>query len=129
MPVATPELVDFSRRYLTALVARDTKYLSDTSLDEPDCRYLGIGSLPDEQWDLPHLLSHLAEFPPTTLVGSEPTGYYNDDVAWMVDFPGCELPDGSVLPLRITLVLRRVDGGWKAVHWHFSEGVARSLDM
>ena len=128
MPNATPELIEFARNYLAALVARDTEYLADTSLDGEDCRYSGIGSLPDEQWDLQDLLAHLSDFPPTRFVNSQPSGFYIDDVAWLIDFPGCELPDGRVLAMRISLVLRRVEGKWKAVHWHVSEGVARSLD-
>ena len=127
MPAATPELIDFARRYLAALVARDTEFLATTSFDSDDCRYLGIGSPPEEYWDLDQLISHLGDFPPTRFVGSEPNGYCAGDVAWLTDFPGCELPDGTVLSMRITLVLLRIDGDWKAVHFHVSEGVARSI--
>lgn len=46
------------------------------------------------------------------------------DVAWAVDRPRMNLPDGSSVPIRMSLVLQREAGDWKIVHAHGSIGVA-----
>jgi SnoaL-like domain len=127
MGPAGSEIVDLGRRYLAALVARDTAMLADTSVDGQGISYLGIGSPPDENWDLPHLMDHLKDFPPTSFTGSAPTGFRAGDVAWLWDFPVCELPSGERIAIRASVVLVRVEGEWKVAHWHLSEGVPHEL--
>ncbi len=127
MPTATEDLVGFTKRYLQALVARDTAYVLAHSIDTPGCAYVGIGSLPDERWSLAELVDHLGEFPPTEFLDSIPTGCVEGDVAWLTDYPTCVLPSGETVAIRATVVLKRVRGAWKVAHWHVSEGVAREL--
>jgi hypothetical protein len=127
MAVAPAEVVEFTKDYLRALVARDTARLRANSVDEPESVYVGIGSLPDESWSLPDLIDHLGEFPPTEFVGMDPGGFVEGDVAWLTDYPTCVLPSGEAISMRATVVLRRVGGAWKAVHWHLSEGVPHEL--
>jgi hypothetical protein len=127
MPLATDELIGLTARYLDALVARDVAYLREHSLDTPEYEFVGIGSLPDEQWGLPQLIDHLGEFPPTTFVDSKPNGYTDGNVAWLIDHPTCVLPSGERLAMRATVVLKRAGKAWKVVHWHVSEGVHHDL--
>jgi SnoaL-like domain len=127
MGPAGSEIVERGRQYLAALVARDTALLAGTSVNDPDGAYLGIGSPPEENWDLPHLIDHLKDFPPTKFVDSAPTGYREGDVAWLWDFPTCELPSGERIAIRASVVLVQVEGEWKVAHWHLSEGVPHDL--
>lgn len=45
-------------------------------------------------------------------------------IAWAVDRPRMNLPDGSSLSVRMSLVLNRQGADWKVVHAHGSIGVA-----
>jgi hypothetical protein len=50
--------------------------------------------------------------------------YREGPVAWASDKAAFKLPDGTVVPIRITAVLTGDDGRWKLVQWHSSVGVA-----
>jgi ketosteroid isomerase-like protein len=58
------------------------------------------------------------------LVGGDPMGYGDGDVAWVADQPSVRLPDGGELPLRVTAVAHREADCWRFVQWHVSVGVA-----
>jgi hypothetical protein len=124
---ASEELTAFTKRYLEALVARDTAYVGAHSVESAGCPYLGIGSPPGENWSLADLIDHLGDFPPTEFVGSSPSGCVHGDVAWLTDYPACILPSGEELAMRATVVLVRVDGEWKVAHFHVSEGVPHEI--
>ena len=51
-----------------------------------------------------------------------PVGYAEGDVGWFADQPSMRLPDGAVVPMRHTGVLRRRDGDWLFVQSHLSVG-------
>ena len=55
--------------------------------------------------------------------GTEPRGWEEGSVGFVVDEPRFVMPDGSFLPTRLTGVLHQEDGEWKVVHLHFSVGV------
>ena len=44
-------------------------------------------------------------------------------MGWAADRPRVVLPDGTVLPSRLTAVLGREEGVWRLVHLHLSFGV------
>jgi len=55
--------------------------------------------------------------------GPSPSGYAEGTVGFAVDEPRFVLPDGRLLPTRLSAVLRDEGGVWKVVHLHFSVGV------
>jgi hypothetical protein len=73
------------------------------------------------------LLAHLGQYDPCEVIGSAPTSFVHGDIAWVVDFPQVDVKSDGNIHLRITVVLLRVDGEWRVVHSHFSEGVAHEL--
>ncbi len=54
------------------------------------------------------------------IVDEDPTGYSDGDIGWYSDDGSLRLPDGTVVPMRQTGVLRRVGGQWKFVQSHAS---------
>jgi ketosteroid isomerase-like protein len=127
MAVAPAEVVTLARDFLAAAVARDTDFIAAHAHDAEDARFFVIGSPPNEHWTLPGMVAHLKDFPPTTFLRSEPSGWAVGDAAWVTDFAENELPDGEILQTRATVVLLRVEGMWKVVHIHLSEGVPHEL--
>ncbi len=53
----------------------------------------------------------------------EVRAYREGPVAWASDKAAFKLPDGTVVPIRITAVLTGDGGSWKLVQWHSSVGV------
>lgn len=56
----------------------------------------------------------------------DPRGYAEGNVGWFDDQPNMRLPDGTVVPMRMTGVVRRSDGTWVVVQGHLS--VAASIN-
>jgi ketosteroid isomerase-like protein len=55
--------------------------------------------------------------------GNKLRGYEDGSVGWAADEASVVLPDGSLVPVRVTAVFRREGGGWKIVSAHLSLGV------
>ncbi len=53
-------------------------------------------------------------------------GYAEGDVGWFNDQPTMRLPDGTVVPMRMTGVAQRSDSTWVVVQGHLS--VAASIN-
>lgn len=130
MPASTPAMNNLVRDYLAALAARDTDFVIRHSVTGGAAGYSGIHSGPGlVDLSVDSTVRAVAPMPPARLGNSDPTGWYQGDVAWLTDFPVGVLPSGEELPniCRATVVLCHVDGEWKVAHWHLSEAVARDL--
>lgn len=121
------DVSDLLTAYFAALVRRDTAWVSTNSVSESSIPFTGIGSLPDETYDLQQLVDHLGGYSPTTLNGSKPAVVVHENVAWAVDQPVCVLPDRTEIPVRATFVAVRLEGAWKVAQFHVSEGVNHDL--
>lgn len=53
-------------------------------------------------------------------------GYAEGDIGWFDDQPTLRLPDGAVVPMRLTGVAQRSDGTWTVIQGHLS--VAASIN-
>jgi hypothetical protein len=53
-------------------------------------------------------------------------GYDDGDIGWFDDQPKMRMPDGTIVPMRLTGVVRRSNGGWALVQGHLS--VAASIN-
>jgi hypothetical protein len=91
---------------------------------------LMIGSDPDEWWEGSSTVRDAFRAQSEALgggvsiVNGDPRAYVEGTIGWFADRPSIRLPDGNVLPTRITGVLRREDdGSWRWVQGHFSVGV------
>lgn len=127
MAEAPQELVELARDWLNAGLNRDTDFIRRFSHAEDDGFVHTIASPPGAHFTLDEFASHLGEVPPRYSVESQPRGFVHGDMAYMVDFPTIDMRHDGVLDGRHTLVMRRVEGVWKVVHSHISEGVDRQL--
>jgi SnoaL-like domain len=55
--------------------------------------------------------------------GTNPTGYEEGSLGWVIDEPTFVFPDGTPMTTRLTSVMHWEDGLWKLVHMHVSVGV------
>lgn len=130
MPVTTPEMNEFASNYLDYLVERKLDEVSTASIDDSNTQYTGIHSgLGPPDMSLEEAVDHLRTVPPSKFFDHNPQGWYEGDVAWWILFPWSKMPVGGEIHLRVTLIARRVDRQWKAVHWHVSEAVDRAAEF
>lgn len=127
MQKAPKELHDLATAWLRAGLARDTGFLRAHSHTADDAAVHTIASVPDGSLPLGPLLDHLDEAPPRELVYSAPVGFVHGDVAWFFDDAKVDMLWDGILDMRFTIVFVLLDGTWKAVQTHLSEGVVREL--
>ncbi|WP_033288664.1 nuclear transport factor 2 family protein [Amycolatopsis jejuensis] len=124
MAPAPEEVLTLAKEWLAAGHRRDTEFIAAHSWTEDDNFVHTVASGPDSALSLGDFLQHLREYDPREVVLSNPRGFAYDDFAWVFDTPHIDLLDEGVLEARFTAVLRHVEGEWKVVHAHLSEGVA-----
>jgi hypothetical protein len=110
-------------RYLTACVTRDADYIAANSAT--DGSFTGTTSGCSQPQSLDAIVSHLRGLKTAGWSQLHPTGHMAGDFAWFTDHSNGVLPDGKEIGIRTTLLMRRIDGQWKVVHFHVSESVER----
>lgn len=124
---ADAELTKLATLFLEACVTRDADYLAAHSIDAPVGSFTGIGTGSSDTANWTHAVNveHFRHLKPVKWSGLSPDGYVVGDMAWFTDLAKGIMPDGQELTIRTTLIMRRIDGAWKAVHYHVSEPVVR----
>ena len=96
-----------------------------------DPQTLAIATDPREWWEGPELIHQALRAQITEMrelgVQAKPgriQAYREGSVGWAADRPTFRLPDGTELPMRITLVGHQEAGEWKIVQFHASLGVS-----
>jgi hypothetical protein len=120
------ELRDLTMGLYQAMTTGDASFISTFSR-QPGV--LCIGTDPAEWWsDSPTLervmAAQLQEMGArgVHVIAGNPLGYQEGGVGWAADQPTIQLPDGTKMPARITLVAHREGGAWKIVQAHISVG-------
>ena len=109
-----------------AYSAGDPGAVAQLIAGEPGTVVIGTG--PDE-WLAGHEAVRAAyaeqatALPGLRLEAGDVQGWEEGTAGWAIDRPRFVLPDGTVVPARLTAVLRREDGAWTVVHLHLSIGV------
>ena len=129
MAKTTPEMNKIFFDYLEALVKRDVAFVEKGGIDDDVMPYIGFHSEGGTDWSLKETIEHLRPMKPSAIPPFEVHGYYEGDFAWFIGIPKGILPNGLEIIVRITMIMRRVKGEWKAVHWHVSEPVDRTKEL
>ena len=91
---------------------------------------IGIGTDPEEWADsraefVAFLEAQMTEAEAVRIkAGENPRCFEEGSVGWVADRPTFVVADGSIVPSRMTAVMRQEDGEWKLVQAHWSIGVA-----
>jgi hypothetical protein len=122
---ANDELNRLATQFLQACVTRDVEYVAAHAVDEPAGSFTGITTGSDPDWSLSNTINHLQGLKQAGWVELDPHGFVAGEFAWFTAFAYGVIPNGERLGIRTTLIMRRFDGNWKAVHFHVSEAVDR----
>lgn len=119
------ELRDFLHRFY-AMTSKKTFGLWQDHLSQQE-GVLMVGTDPNEWWEGYATILEAIQPQLESLAGSTCEGdlkaYVEGTVGWFADDLKWNLPNGAVLPARLTGVCHREDGDWKIVQWHLSLGV------
>ncbi len=120
------EVREVAMHYFDAICRGDTGYLEQfVSHDSA----LLIGTDPNEWWTGYDKIIDIWKAQFEAVGGGFPiqarnmTAYRDGNVGWYAAQPMIRLPGGTGVPLRMTGVVRKQDGGWKLVSSHVSFGV------
>ncbi len=61
-----------------------------------------------------------------TVAPGDIDAYERGDVGWSASQPTFRFPDGTTLPVRLTVVFERDGSAWRVVQWHSSLAVANA---
>jgi hypothetical protein len=125
-----PECENLAQELYAALRSGDGAGVS--KLICVDDQVLVAGTDPTEWWEgfgiidraLRISVSDMAGY---DLTGASPKAFTEGAVAWVSDSPRFQLPDGAVIPLRVTGVARNDGGAWRFLQLHMSLGVRSDL--
>jgi hypothetical protein len=120
------ELRDLVLRTYEAMASGDVSFY-DRRLSRQD-GVLIIGSDPNEWWSGYDTITQvfkaqMREMGGVSCLPGDPQAYSMGDVGWVADRPRFRLPDGTELPVRMSIVFAKEDGEWKVTHQHISVGV------
>jgi hypothetical protein len=92
-----------------------------------------IGTDADEWWDTPAMSKaafqeQLESTGGFDITAGAPVGHAVGAIGWAADRPTMRIGDQSV-PMRMTAVLRRVDGTWRIVQGHLSVAANINQDL
>jgi hypothetical protein len=101
--VSSGDLRGWVERYISR--SEEMLYLGTDSAEwwEGYDTYMQVVETLGEEWD------------EISIVADDPQAYCEGTVGWVADRPKMVMPDGSEVPLRLTIVFRKVDGDWKGV--------------
>ncbi len=113
-------------KFYKAFSAGDAAGFERTVSRAPDGMVIGTG--PTEWLEgrdvwLAGYQEQIAAVPDIRLEAGEARAWEEGSIGWAADQPRFVFPDGTALPTRLTVVLRREDGEWRLVQAHFSVGV------
>jgi SnoaL-like domain len=122
----SPELRDLTKSLYQAMTTGDASFVTTFSR-QPGV--LCIGTDPAEWWSdyltmERVMMAQLREMSAggVRVVAGNPQAYQEGSVGWAADQPTIQMPDGTKMPARITLVAHREGDAWKIVQAHISVG-------
>lgn len=92
-----------------------------------------VGTDADEWWDTPAVSKaafqeQLESTGGFDITSGGPVGHAQGDIGWVADQPTMRIGDHSV-PMRMTTVLRSVNGNWRIVQGHLSVATNINEDL
>ena len=120
------ELKELTSQLYKAMETGDMAFFGDHVSQEQGT--LVIGTDPEEWWvgyDVIKkvITAQLKELEGISITVSDSRAYTEGSVGWVADRTEFKLPDGTVIPTRLTAVCHMETGKWKIVQWHVSFGV------
>ncbi len=123
---ARDSMLDLLERTYASFANGDTTVWTQVTDD-----VIGIGSDPDEWWEgrsrfVEVVSAQVQEMASAglRLTAGSPRIFERGEVLWAVDHPTLHMPDGSEVPMRVTMIAVSENGDLKIAHGHYSVGAA-----
>jgi adenylate cyclase len=123
------ELRDLTLRFYEAVNAGDLSFVERHVSRQEGAVF--VGTDPDEWWEGYEAFLEAMRAQEEAVGGDglqivpeQIQAYREGSVGWVIDHDSFQLPDGTEVPFRNTMLFLQEDGGWKLVHAHASIGVS-----
>jgi ketosteroid isomerase-like protein len=123
----SPEIKNLVLRYYEAISRRDSCFIERLMSHQDGL--LVIGTDPEEWWTgyenvIAIFKEQMEEMGSGfSIVPGDLQAFVEGTVGWVADRAKLCLSNGIEIPIRLTAILHRENGGWKLVQRHFSIGV------
>lgn len=131
MAITTPEMNKLASDFINWALVRDGEMIKKHAIEDCESEFICFHTSPKRpDRRIKVLTDYVVKTPPAGGTDYETNGWYVDDVAWCVSNLSGLCPDRvTKLPLRATVIMRRVKGEWKVAQLHLSEAVDRAAQM
>lgn len=134
MAKASPEIIKISEDYTKYATNRLADKVRDCAVDDEVSSFTCFHTSPKPpNRDIQSFYENMLNYVKTGAIADaydfDSDGWVVGDVAWVISMLTGECPDGTLLNVRTTTILRNVDGEWKVAHLHLSEPVVCSQHM
>ena len=124
---ASAELKELTLRFYAALSSGDIAFFEQHFSHQDGV--LAIGTDPQEWWAGHATIAkvfkiQMQEMGQFSLEAGAPQAYSAGDVGWAADRPTFKFADGTVFPVRLTMVFHKEGDNWKVVQMHASSGIS-----
>lgn len=125
-----PELCELLQAFYTASSHSDADFLARFIAPQPEAVVVGTDAA--EWWQGGDEIIHIWSTAWRQRGGlpvehSRPQAFRSGMVGWVADQAQWRLPDGRVVPFRLTAVFNNNAGAWQLVQAHFSLGVPNQV--
>lgn len=145
---APQEVLDLATEWVYRGGMRDTQFIDQNSWTPRSDVVHTFTSSPESNLSLADFVAHLGDVPPRSSETTDSatkveeqegqasaarptdtsiTGFVAGDTAWTTHLIVADMLQDGKIEVRCSVVMLRLDGVWKVVHCHVSEGVFRDL--
>lgn len=134
MAKATPDIIKIAENYILSATHRLPDVIERESIHDAESDFTCFHTTPKPpNRDLASFVQNMRDYQSKGQIANsynfESDGWYVGDVAWVISMLKGVFPDGFLIDVRTTTVLRRVNGEWKVAHLHLSEPVVGTQHM
>lgn len=124
MAIASKEIIDAAENFIRYACQRKADLVDVTAYEDDEASFTCFHTSPKApNEDIKSLSDYLRTAPIADAYNFNSEGWYIGDFAWVIGTLLGHCPDGADLDVRHTTILRHINGEWKVVHLHLSEGV------
>jgi hypothetical protein len=121
------DIIELLTAFYDSFATGDPSAWTDNLADD----VIGIGTDPDEFWEGAATVAKVGaeQVQQMSAAGmklqpGKARTFTAGEVSWVVDTPTVQLPDGSTLPTRLSLIASRDNGALRIRHFHLSAAVS-----
>lgn len=134
MAKASPQIIKAAEAYILAATHRRADFIEANGIHDQVSDFTCFHTTPNPpNRTLESFVGDMRRFQSQNLIANsfdfDSDGWVVGEVAWVISQMKGTFPDGFLIDVRVTTVLRCVEGQWRIAHMHLSEPVGGEQHM